>query len=92
MSPKYNTVHHIRARNYTQASYDSTRASFKYYTRQNNLTEEMIVDKFGDVWNDMTLMQQACDTMKQEKLMKRRRRRAVTLLQREVDRLDAIES
>jgi hypothetical protein len=90
MTPIYNDELHIRARNNMRAAYDSTRSSFKYYSKQFKLTDDAIKQRFGDVWNDLVLMQNACDVMKKEKAMKRRRQRNVRALVQEIDRLDRL--
>ena len=84
----YDDEVHVRARNHMRNTYNGTLKSFRYYMRQNTLTEDEVIEKFGDVYNNPDLMQRACDIMKKEKVLKRRRDRTVVLLQREVEKLE----
>ncbi len=86
----YTDDYHVRARERERANYNSTRCSFRYHMKREKLTDEQIESRFGDVWNDIVLMQKACDSMKNDNAMKRRRRRTVVLLQKEMERLDRL--
>ena len=84
----YDDEVHVRARDHMRNTYNGTQKSFNYYMRQNTLSETEVIEKFGDVYNNPDLMQKACDIMKKEKVLKRRRERTVVLLQREVEKLE----
>lgn len=88
----YTDDYHVRCRERERANYNSTLHSFRYHMKKEKLTDEQIESRFGNVWNDVALMQKACDTMKNDNAMKRRRRRTVVLLQREMERLECLEN
>jgi len=90
MTPLYTDDFHVRARDRERANYNSIRTSFRYYNKKFKLTDEQVEKQFGDVWSDPALMQTACDTMKSQLAMQRRRQRNVRALQRENERLDRL--
>jgi len=90
MTPLYTDDFHVRARDRERANYNSIRTSFRYYSKKFKLTDEQVEEQFGDVWSDPALMQTACDTMKSQLAMQRRRQRNVRALQRENERLDRL--
>ena len=91
MTPIYDDDAHVRAREYERARYDSVKASFKYYRKTLQLTDDAIEKRIGDVWNDPVKMANACEFLKAEQLRKRRLGRTVRLLKREEAKLKAID-